>query len=176
MPISDSPALARTEFAYRPGQARHAPAILILDPDPDSRLILGALLGADGYSTLEAADVDGARQYASPSGFALVISEARGGDGHTVLPAAVRGELGVTKVPLIVHTSWLHSDDELSALACGALAFIAKPCDNHVLLRFVARIVRPGYAALEDSDRPGPARLSGYSPIRRRHQLRRLHG
>jgi DNA-binding NtrC family response regulator len=176
MSTSNSPVLPRTELEHRPRLPRQAPAILILDPDLDSRRILAALLRANGYSTLEAADIDEARQYALLTGFALVISEARGGDGHAVLPAAVRAELGMTEVPLIVHTSWLHPDDKLSATASGALAFIAKPYDHRALLGLVARIVRPGYAALDDSDRPGPARVSRYSPTRRPHQLGRLDG
>lgn len=159
MSISHFPALARTDSAYRPGQRGNMPRILILDPDEDSRRILGALLGANGYSTLEAADINDARRYAPSSEFALVITEARGGNGYPALPAAVREELGMTEVPLIVHTSWLHTDDKLSALASGALAFIAKPCDYRALLRLVAQIVPPCCAAPEAGDRPGPARL-----------------
>lgn len=160
MSISPSLALARTQCAYRPGQPRQAPTILILDPDQDSRQILGALLGANGYSTVEAADIDDARRHFPPCGLALVISEARSGDDLTPLPVAVREELGMTEVPLIVHTSWLHAADEISALVSRALAFIAKPYDHRDLLGLVARIVGPGWKTRSDGDRPGPAPLS----------------
>jgi DNA-binding NtrC family response regulator len=165
MCISPSQALSRAELGCRPSQPRQAPKILILDPDQDSRQILASLLGANGYSTVEAADIDAARRCSPPSGFALVISEARGSHDHAALPVAVREELGMTEVPLIVHTSWLHADDELSAWVSRALAFIAKPYDHRALLRLIALIVGPGRATPNHGDQRGPAPLSSISRL-----------
>lgn len=173
MSISTLPALVRMELACRPGQRRLEPTILILDPDQDSRCILSTLLRANGYSTLEAADIDDARRYAPSFEFALVITEARGGDERQALPVAVRQELGMTEVPLIVHTSWIHADDVLSAVVSGALEFIAKPYDHRALLRLIARIIRPKCAALDQVDQPGSACLPLRPSALTEHNVRR---
>ncbi len=167
MLVSSSLEAARTQPYDRLAQSRRSPEVLIIDPDPDSRTILSALLGANGYSTVEAATIDDVRRSTRSSEFALVICESRGADDRPSLPLAVREQLGLSQTPLLVLTSWVHLDDELAAVAAGALAFIAKPCDYRKLLRCVDRVLRPEApvgAAPEWSERLGPqlhSHLSG---------------
>jgi DNA-binding NtrC family response regulator len=91
---------------------------------------------------VEAATIVDVRGHVRASAPALVITESRDADGRTSLPLAVREQPGMARTPLIVHTSWLHLDDELAAAAAGAIAFIAKPCDHRMLLRCVASALR----------------------------------
>lgn len=117
-----------------------APTILVLDPNWDSRQILGALLGAYGYRVLYAETVLEARQHALRRRVALIISESRDELGHGSLLAALREDLLLAEVPVVVHTSWVHPADRMAAAAYGALAFMSKPCDHRALLECVQSV------------------------------------
>ena len=151
--LSDSARLSPRGDA-RPG--REVPAILVLDPDWDSRQILRTLLAANGYRVLVAGTVEEAREHALRHRVVLVITESRDELGEISLPASVRDDLLLADVPLIVHTSWVHPADKMAAIACGARAFIPKPYDHDSLVECVRETLQ---AATDAGER---RRVSGW--------------
>src|SRR5258708_7686991 len=103
--------------------------ILIVDDDHTNRKLLGATLGANGYSTVEAGDGLEALEVLGKEKIDGVLSDVLmpNMDGYR-LCAAVRRSERCRAVPFIIYTStYTDSTDEKIALGFGADRFLRKP-------------------------------------------------
>lgn len=162
MGTSPTSARARLPGDARTCTGREAPTILVLDPDWDSRQILQTLLHAHGYRVLLAQSIAEAREHALRRRIALVISESREELGRGSLLAALREDLLLADVPVVVHTSWIHPSDRMLAVTYGATAFMPKPYDHRALLACIQKAVAESEYRDGATDRvPGRPSLAG---------------
>jgi CheY-like chemotaxis protein len=146
-----------TRPAPMPAKAgRRVPTIVLADDSIFQRMMTRALLEAEGYQVLEAADgreVLDLVQLAHPD---LVVMDVAmpAMDGVTAT-RRIRGEAGaVAHVPIVFLTALGASDDRDVALAAGGNDYLVKPIADRELLRVVERFAR-GATSAEGAEGPG---------------------
>ncbi len=118
--------------------------VLLVDDDPDIRLVAGAALRSGTTNTVrEAEGVQDALAVLQTFRPDVIISDLRmpGSDGRTLL-AAIRRDSAWAAIPVVILTA---ADDVASAgdlLAAGARAVIAKPFDPRTFAADVERLCR----------------------------------
>jgi DNA-binding NtrC family response regulator len=130
----------RTDSALLDRFTRPAPrpAVVVLDEDEDTRVILTARLRCAGFDVVAAASANEASAALGGRSPAVVVSELRGRSawGRSLLDElAAAPALG--GAPLVVNTSRVTGGDRAEAAARGALAFFTKPTDLEGLVRAV---------------------------------------
>ena len=120
-------------------QARGGPHILVVDDDPDTRLLLRRALEGAGFRVAEAPDGPEALtllQAGDP--FDLVTLDLQMGQMHGLqVLNVIRGRVSTADIPVVVATG---SDDplvEMELFEAGADDFIVKPVDPP---RFILRV------------------------------------
>src|SRR5689334_12389275 len=100
------------------------PVILLVENDPDIRLMLADRLTAHGYGVREAADSHVALRLLSRINFSAILldAELRGSDGFALLESIQRERPLIPVIMLSAHTAYQHR-----ALTVGAHAFFHKP-------------------------------------------------
>lgn len=116
-----------------------AKVVLVVDPDEDTRAILGAALEAAGYQPLLASDAGQAFVLANAAPISLLITEAAT-LGTPDLPSALRGNAALARVPMIVYSSRALPGDVERALLAGASEVLVKPVRYRTILSLVARL------------------------------------
>jgi CheY-like chemotaxis protein len=115
--------------------------ILLADDSIFQRMMTRAMLEAQGYQVLEAADGREALDLARLTRPDLILMDVAmpSMDGVTAA-RRIRGETDdVADVPIIFLTALGASDDRLSALAAGGNDYLVKPFTQRELLRAVER-------------------------------------
>jgi DNA-binding response OmpR family regulator len=125
--------------------------ILIVDDEPNVRLLFRTALETDGYIVSEAEDGPAALADLSGDGADLVLLDLRmpGLDGLEVLRRL--REAG-HDVPVVIVTAHGRIPDVVAAMKLGAVDFLPKPVTPARLRAVVGRL-----GARRDDDRPGPA-------------------
>ncbi|MEJ2678244.1 MAG: ATPase, T2SS/T4P/T4SS family [Gemmatimonadota bacterium] len=116
-----------------------APHILIVDDDPEDRLLVRTMLRKDGYLVSEAEDGDEALDMiAKHSGFSLVVLDLEMPrlDGRVVLQR-LRSSVSTAGLPVVVLTGSTNPEDEYHLMENGADDYLRKPIDPP---RFMARV------------------------------------
>jgi DNA-binding response OmpR family regulator len=112
--------------------------VLVVDDDPDTRLIVRARLMKHGYDVVLASDciqaISVARQQ-SPDVILLDIG-LPGGNGFIVLER-LKSITSLASTPVIVISSLDPAQAEMRALDGGAVAYIQKPVDGEKILSAV---------------------------------------
>lgn len=112
-----------------------APAILVVDDEPDVRRVVRTVLEADGYQITEAAD--------GPAALTLVESVAGGrGPALVVLDIMMPGIDGIevcrrlptNRMKVIILSAKTDPETKDAAIAAGAHAFLEKPFSAIALL------------------------------------------
>lgn len=149
------------------------PSVLIVDDEPNVRLMLRTALESAGYRVLEAADGLGALSRLGDGTCDLVLLDLRMPklDGmETLARLRERGNL----VPVVMLTAHGSIPDAVSAMRLGAIDFLAKPITPAELRSVVAEVIRrdraqpaPAPAAAE------PARSFGFDLARAKRAINR---
>ncbi len=116
--------------------------VLIVDDEPNVRLVLGTALSSVGYEVVEAEDGAKAIETLSSSGprFDLVLLDLQMPkvDGMEVL-SRLR-EVGNT-VPVVILTAHGSIPEAVTAMKLGAIDFLTKPITPEALRRVVAEVI-----------------------------------
>ena len=118
--------------------------ILVADDDGDARIILAALLRHAGYCVITAADGERALELARVYTPALVITELYlAAAGERCLVRALKREMPLAAIPVLVHTARMMAADEEWALDAGCDGFVTKPCYRADLMSAVGLLANP---------------------------------
>jgi DNA-binding response OmpR family regulator len=116
------------------------PLILICDDEPPLRELIKAVLG-DRYRYLEAEDVEQAEAaLAEDTPEAIVLDVMLPGKSGIEFLADLRARHEAS-IPVVVVSAWQSADDQRTALAAGADAFIGKPFDPKDLATVVEALI-----------------------------------
>jgi two-component system, NtrC family, nitrogen regulation response regulator NtrX len=143
--------------------------ILIVDDEPDIRLLIDGLLRDEGYETRQAADSDAAIAAFRTRRPSLVVLDVwlQGSrlDGLGIL-ATLHGE--EPQVPAVMISGHGTIEMAVQAIQQGAYDFIEKPFNSDRLLLVVKRALEAARLARENAElrlRAGPeSHLTGHSP------------
>ncbi len=115
--------------------------ILIVDDEPNVRLMLRTALESSGYQVREAADGSGALGHlrASPCDLVLLDLRMPGMDGMETL-RRLRDEGDCT--PVVMLTAHGSIPDAVAAMRLGAIDFLSKPITPQALREVVADVIR----------------------------------
>ena len=116
--------------------------ILIVDDEPNVRLMLRTALESSGYQVREAADGSGALGHLRVSPCDLVVLDLRMPkmDGMETL-RRLRDEGDGT--PVVMLTAHGSIPDAVAAMRLGAIDFLTKPITPQALREVVADVIRP---------------------------------
>ncbi|MGY1602511.1 response regulator [Geodermatophilus sp. SYSU D00815] len=125
---------------------------LVVDPSPDARRRVGALLHLGGWHVVEAADAATALRIAATRPLDLIVTDVLL-PGETGLSMLARLRKAGCRARFLVVTADPTDRIRAAAAGVGALACLAKPIDPRALVDFLRR--RTGAPAAR---RPGPRR------------------
>lgn len=117
--------------------------VLLVDGDPDARIILRRLLEHYGYHAIEAVDHDAALALARERDVALIVSELfiTCGDGMTCFVESVRADSTLSAIPVLIVTTQAFGADEQRARRAGSAGYIVKPFAASDVMAEIARLV-----------------------------------
>lgn len=121
------------------GSMDHEAPILVVDDDPEDRLLVRTILQKHGFKVEEARDGNQAlERIGSGNSHVLVVLDLEMPtlDGRQVL-AALRSSVSTTALPVIVLTGSPDPEDEYRLMEEGADDYLRKPLDPP---RFIARV------------------------------------
>ena len=117
------------------------PLILICDDELPLRELIKAVLG-DRYRYLEAEDVGQAEEALRESKpEAIVLDVMLPGKSGLEFLSELRGKRRKSPIPVVVVSAWQSADDQRTALAAGADAFVGKPFDPKDLASVVEALI-----------------------------------
>jgi DNA-binding NtrC family response regulator len=141
--------------------------VLIVDDEPNVRLVLSTALQSVGYDVVEAEDGEKAlaRLSSAGSGFDLALLDLQMPrmDGMELL-ARLR-QLGST-VPVVILTAHGSIPEAVTAMKLGAIDFLTKPITPESLRRVVAEVI-----ARHESSSPEPAPVAPSLKVADRSKL-----
>jgi len=125
----------------------HQPRILVVDDDPDIRLLLRALLERAGYSVDEAEDgrVALKQLFAQPPALVILDVTMPTLDGYQTLDR-IRD---LSDVPVLMLTARAQELEKVRGLTAGADDYVAKPFGRQELLARVQALLRRSGAGSE---------------------------
>ena len=117
--------------------------ILVVDDEERNRRLLVAMLEAEGYTALEAADGAQALELArqSPPDIVLLDIMMPGMDGYEVA-RALKADAATQAIPVVMVTALDDRDSRLRGLEAGAEEFVTKPVDRNELRIRVRNLLR----------------------------------
>jgi DNA-binding response OmpR family regulator len=132
----------------------HPARILIVDDEPNVRLVFRTSLERSGYSLTEAEDGERALMWLENASFDLVLLDLQmpGPSGMEVLEGL--REAG-HDVPVVIITAHGTVPDAVAAMKLGAIDFLAKPLSPEALRTVVADVLAR-HATGTDSSSRGP--------------------
>jgi len=116
-----------------------SPRVLVVDDDPNARMLCSINLQLEGLEVLEAADGRRGLARARLESPDLVVTDvAMPGLNGFELAEALRRDEGTAQIPLIFLSGEPNADYESRAHSLGALAYVSKPFDPPALAALVA--------------------------------------
>ena len=126
-----------------PASQRHEGIILVADDNEANRELLSALLSAEGYQVVCAADGQQAldRLHSDSIDLALldVLMPRRTGFEACL---AMKAKPETRLIPVVLLTSLNSEDDRIRGIMCGADDFLSRPVNKHELLARVHSLLR----------------------------------
>jgi CheY-like chemotaxis protein len=118
--------------------------VLLVDGDPDARVIMRRLLEYHGYQAIEAVDSDAALALARKHEPALIVSElfVTCGQGMTCLIESLRADTSLSSIPVLIVTTQAFGADEQRARSAGSAGYIVKPYAATEVIAEVERLVK----------------------------------
>jgi DNA-binding response OmpR family regulator len=126
--------------------------ILIVDDEPNVRLVFRTALEAAGYAVAEAEDGESALDRLRRSAIALVILDLKM-PGIGGLETLRRLRAAGQDVPVVIVTAHGSIPDAVAAMKLGAIDFLTKPIRPEELRKVVADVVRRHAAFEPEPDR-----------------------
>ncbi|MEN8142497.1 MAG: response regulator, partial [Thermodesulfobacteriota bacterium] len=107
--------------------------ILVVDDEPNYRLILSELLQEDGYEVLTAESGEKAMPQIRGTDLDLVVTDMRmeGMDGMDLLKET---KIYNAELPVIMITAFGEVEKAVAAMQAGAFNYLTKPFNNEELL------------------------------------------
>src|ERR1700741_669150 len=126
-----------------PASERHEGIILVADDNEANRELLSALLSAEGYQVVCAANGQQALEHANSDSIDLALLDV-------VMPRptgfeacqAMKSKPETRLIPVILLTSLNSDHDRIHGIMCGADDFLNKPVNKHELLARVHSLLR----------------------------------
>jgi CheY-like chemotaxis protein len=116
-----------------------SPRVLVVDDDPNARMLCAINLQLEGLEVLEAADGRRGLARARLESPDLVVTDvAMPGLNGFELAEALRGDQSTAQIPLIFLSGELDAGSAARAHSLGALAYVTKPFDPPALAKLVA--------------------------------------
>jgi PAS domain S-box-containing protein len=156
-------------LAARPAPAPSAPRLrgahlLVVDDSAMNRDLVERALKLEGAIATLAADGQQAVQLlrTRPAGFDAVLMDVQMPvmDGLTAT-RLIRGELGLTDLPIIAFTAGVRHEQQAAARAAGVNDVLAKPMDLEQMAAMLSKWVAPRFAGDETGAGPG----AGQPPV-----------
>lgn len=121
-----------------------AATILLVDGDPDCRLIFHSALSHEGYRVMEARDGDEAVRILEEHDVRVIIGElyVAAHEGDLFVPA-LKSHPRARDLSIIIVSTQAFDDCRVEAFAGGADEFLIKPCELTTVRDAVRRFVRP---------------------------------
>jgi CheY-like chemotaxis protein len=115
-------------------------AILVVDDDPDSREMIGALLESRGARVVHSESATSAIQMLRHALVHLIVADIAMPeiDGYELMR---RIRATGNRVPAVAVTAFARSDDRRTALESGYTAYLAKPIDGKQLAKTIRELV-----------------------------------
>jgi DNA-binding response OmpR family regulator len=116
------------------------PRILVVDDQPDIRLMCRVNLHLEGYEVLEAADGDAGLQLVRSAQPDLILLDVMmpGVDGWQVLET-LKQDPKTASIPVILLTARVQREDEIRGWSSGAADYLSKPFNPSTLTEVVRR-------------------------------------
>jgi len=117
--------------------------ILLVDDDPDSRELLGLVLGHEGFLVVTVGSGQEALASVAQHPPDLILLDGRmpGMDGYEVA-ARLRGNPATVNIPIIMVTGMTDDASTMRALNAGAVDIIAKPIGRADVVSRVKKALR----------------------------------
>jgi two-component system, cell cycle response regulator DivK len=123
--------------------------ILVVEDNPVNMELTADILGAAGYTVLQAENAERGIALARTERPALILMDVRlpGMDGLSATEI-LKAEPETRAIPVVALTAHAMKGDEAKALAAGCEGYITKPIDTRALPHEVAGFLRvpPGWA------------------------------
>jgi CheY-like chemotaxis protein len=118
--------------------------ILVVEDNPLNMELTADILGAAGYTVLQAENAERGIALARAERPALILMDVSlpGMDGLSAAEV-LRGEAETQEIPVVALTAHAMKGDEEKALAAGCKGYITKPIDTRALPGDVAGFIRP---------------------------------
>ena len=126
--------------------------ILIVDDEPNVRLVFRTTLKAEGYETASADCGSSALDILRADTFDLILLDLQmpGEGGNTILQRL--REAG-NDTPVVIITAYATVPDAVQAMKLGAIDFIAKPLSPTILRQVVAEVIHRNSPTLDASEK-----------------------
>jgi CheY-like chemotaxis protein len=119
-----------------------AKTVLLVEDDPDTRLIYSTMLEQAGFRVIQARDgtegVELAREHVPDLIIMNLVMPQIDGLSATEL---IRANPATAEVPIIACTAFLHEDGADMAQDAGCNAYVEKPCEPTRLVSEVKRFI-----------------------------------
>ena len=115
--------------------------ILHVEDDEDTRTLVAFVLQAEGWNVVSVDSVNAAIDLAASGRFDLyLLDNWIGGDTENALCRGLRSVDPNT--PILFYSGAVFPMDVETALACGAQAYLTKPCTPEALIEAIANVTR----------------------------------
>ena len=127
--------------------------VLVVDDDPDARMLCAVNLQLEGLEVIEAEDGRHGLARARLENPDLVVTDVAmpGMDGFE-LAEALRRDEGTARIPLIFLSGEADPEHRARARSLGALAYLNKPFDPPALAKLVAAALSHRGLSLAQTD------------------------
>jgi DNA-binding response OmpR family regulator len=154
------------------GGVRVTKRILVVEDEPDIRLLLRMVLEGSGHSVIEASDGDRAVARIAEERPDLVVLDVMlpGLDGWDVLAAMQSGGLA-PDTPVVMLSALSSEQDQLRAWEGGASDYVAKPFTREQILQAIEGALEP--VAADERERRREAMVDWLTRVRHDQDRRR---
>jgi len=113
--------------------------ILHVEDDQDTRTLVAFILQDEGWEVVSVEKASPALELAAAGGFDLyLLDNWIGGDTEHALCRTLRSV--DPKTPILFYSGAAFPMDVETALACGAQAYLTKPCTPEALIEAIAKL------------------------------------
>jgi two-component system, cell cycle response regulator DivK len=116
--------------------------VLYVEDNADNRSLIRRVLGAEGYSMVEAVNAESALQKLEDGRVDLILMDINmpGVDGYT-LTARIKSIEKFSRIPIIAVTANVMRGDREKSLEAGCDGYIQKPIDIDTLAQQIERFM-----------------------------------
>jgi len=115
--------------------------ILHVEDDEDTRILVAVVLQTEGWEVVAVDNAEAAMDLAASGGFDLyLLDNWIGGDTEHTLCRGLRSVDPTS--PILFYSGAVFPTEIEAALACGAQAYLAKPCTPEALIEAINKLTR----------------------------------